>query len=66
MQTEHPADDEPRHGEGTPEQARQAPENDPDEPGAEGGDRGDSAPAPFAPDEDDDSPLGDTDQHSTG
>ena len=25
---------------------------------------GDSAPLPFAPHEDDDSPLGDTDQHS--
>jgi hypothetical protein len=27
-------------------------------------DHGDSAPAPFAPHEDDDSALGDTDQHS--
>ena len=33
------------------------------EPGAEN-EHGDSAPAPFAPHEDDDTPLGDTDQHS--
>ena len=44
---------------------RTAPENDPDEPGAEGGAHPDGAPAPFAPHEDDDSALGDTDQHST-
>ena len=29
-----------------------------------GEDRKGSAPVPFAPDKDDDSPLGDTDQHS--
>jgi hypothetical protein len=40
----------------------QAPDED-DGIGAEN-EHGDSAPAPFAPHEDDDTPLGDTDQHS--
>ena len=42
-----------------------APEDHPDEPGAEGGSQSDSADKlPGAP-SDDDSALGDTDQHST-
>jgi hypothetical protein len=39
------------------------PEDRPDEPGAEGGSEG-SADTPPAVPSDDDSPLGDTDQHS--
>jgi hypothetical protein len=39
------------------------PEDQPDEPGAEGGSGG-SADVPPAVPSDDDSPLGDTDQHS--
>jgi hypothetical protein len=36
-----------------------------DEPGAEGGSKRTSdVPAPFAPDPDEESPLGDTDEHS--
>ena len=46
---------------------RQAPEDDPDEPGAEGGSQSDAAHRlPGMPAEEDQSPLGDTDQHSTG
>jgi hypothetical protein len=41
-----------------------APEDEPDEPGAEGGSGGSKDTPPAAPDKDDDSPLGDTDQHS--
>ncbi len=49
-------DDRPTH----------APEDDPVEPGAEGGSSSDaSEKLPGAP-SDDDSPLGDTDQHSQG
>ena len=48
---------------------RDAPDRDDDAPetdeAAAKKDHGDSAPLPFAPHEDDDSPLGDTDQHST-
>jgi hypothetical protein len=40
------------------------PEDHPDEPGAEGGSPSSEPTAPFAPDEDDDSSVGDTDQHS--
>jgi hypothetical protein len=41
------------------------PEDQPGEPGAEGGSSGSAdAPTPASPQEDDDSPLGDTDQHS--
>ncbi len=59
------SDSTPHHGEGRPQQAEHAAEDHPDEPGAEGG----SASArdvstPFSPHEQDDSPLGDTDQHS--
>ena len=35
-----------------------------DERSQDRSDHGDSAPLPFAPHEDDDTPLGDTDQHS--
>jgi hypothetical protein len=42
----------------------QQPENQPNEPGAEGGAPSSEPQAPFAPHEDDDSALGDTDQHS--
>jgi hypothetical protein len=45
---------------------RQAPENDPPEPGAEGGEESDAAgKLPASPADDDDSPVGDTDQHSS-
>ena len=40
------------------------PEDDPTEPGAEGGSEGSKDCPPPAPAEDDDSALGDTDQHS--
>jgi hypothetical protein len=44
-----------------------APEDKPDEPGAEGGSQSpNNDKLPGAPAEDDDSPVGDTDQHSTG
>jgi general stress protein YciG len=44
---------------------RPGPDRDEDrEIGAEGGDHPGGAPVPFAPDEDDDSSFGDTDQHS--
>ena len=39
-------------------------EPDRDQPEGDDADDGGSAPVPFAPDTDDDSPLGDTDQHS--
>lgn len=39
-------------------------EDKPGEPGAEGGSGGSKDTPPPAPDKDDDSPLGDTDQHS--
>jgi hypothetical protein len=45
----------------------QAPEDQRDEPGAEGGSASPTADKlPGAPESDDDSPLGSTDQHSTG
>jgi hypothetical protein len=47
---------------GTPEHEREA-RDDGEDLGAEN-EHGDSAPAPFAPHEEDDTPLGDTDQHS--
>ncbi len=40
------------------------PEDRPEEPGAEGGSGSESADKPAAPASDDDSPIGDTDQHS--
>ena len=40
------------------------PEDKPGEPGAEGGSGGSKDRPPPAPEKDDDSPLGDTDQHS--
>lgn len=56
----------PRHGEGKPEDAEQTPEDRPEEPGAEGGSAGaEDAELPFSPNDADDSPLGDTDQHSS-
>ncbi|MFZ0088165.1 MAG: hypothetical protein WAL63_01570 [Solirubrobacteraceae bacterium] len=55
---------EGRRGEGKPEDAEQTPEDRPDEPGAEGGTSSTGVKAPFAPHEEDDSALGDTDQHS--
>lgn len=43
----------------------EAPEDRPEEPGAEGGSKSSAADKlPALPDSDDDSPLGDTDQHS--
>ena len=44
-------------------QQRDKPEDQPGEPGAEGGSGGSADVLPAAP-SDDDSPLGDTDQHS--
>jgi len=46
------------------EEPRKKPEDRPGEPGAEGGSSGSADSPPPVPDEDDDSPLGDTDQHS--
>ena len=46
------------------EDPRTKPEDKPGEPGAEGGSSGSADSPPPAPDQDDDSPLGDTDQHS--
>jgi hypothetical protein len=49
----------------TPHEREQpAPEDTPEEPGAEGGSSSTDSKTPFAPHEDDDSPLGDSDQHS--
>jgi hypothetical protein len=43
----------------------EAPEDRPEEPGAEGGSKSSAADTlPALPDQDDDTPLGDTDQHS--
>ena len=56
--------DTPQHIEGTPEPGEHAPEDHPDEPGAEGGSENTDAKVPFHPQKDDDSALGDTDQHS--
>jgi hypothetical protein len=42
----------------------EAPEDQPDEPGAEGGSKSPAADTPPAAPSDDDSALGDTDQHS--
>lgn len=47
-----------------PREREPAPEDRPEEPGAEGGSSGSKDVPPAAPKEDDDSPLGDTDQHS--
>jgi hypothetical protein len=41
-----------------------APEDNPEEPGAEGGSSSADASVPFEPHEDDDSAVGDSDQHS--
>jgi hypothetical protein len=43
---------------------RRAPEDDERDKGAEGGSGGAQESLPPTPDEDDDTPLGDTDQHS--
>jgi hypothetical protein len=57
----------PEHGEGTPEDAERKPEDNPQEPGAEGGTgAAEEEKTPFSPSEHDDSPAGDTDQHSRG
>jgi hypothetical protein len=50
--------------ENDPRERETAPEDRPGEPGAEGGSGGSEDVPPAAPHEDDDSPLGDTDQHS--
>jgi hypothetical protein len=57
-------DETPHHGEASPEQAEDAPEDHPGEPGAAGGSENADAKVPFQPQKDDDSALGDTDQHS--
>ena len=47
------------------ERTSEPPEDQPGEPGAQGGSGGSAdTPTPFSPDADDDTPLGDTDQHS--
>ncbi|HYM57689.1 MAG TPA: hypothetical protein VES79_06965 [Solirubrobacteraceae bacterium] len=46
------------------EETRDRPEDRPGEPGAEGGSEGSADTVPAVPDEDDDSAVGDTDQHS--
>jgi len=56
--------DEPKQ-ERRPDDA-EAPEDRPDEPGAEGGSKSPSADKFPGMPADDDAPLGDTDQHSTG
>jgi hypothetical protein len=48
------------------EEGLKPPEDLPDEPGAEGGSGSPAADKPPATPSDDDSPLGDTDQHSEG
>ncbi len=58
-------DSTPRQGDERPHRDARAPEDHSEEPGAGGG----SASAgdvttPFSPHQEDDSPLGDTDQHS--
>jgi hypothetical protein len=45
--------------------ATERPEDRPGEPGAEGGTEGSADTPPPLPSEDDDTPLGDTDQHSS-
>jgi hypothetical protein len=47
----------------TPKEVRERPDRERGEPGAEGGSDAARKPPP-APDENDSSPLGDTDQHS--
>jgi len=47
------------------DEPRRKPEDEPGEPGAEGGSGGSADTPPPLPDEDDDTPLGDTDQHSS-
>jgi hypothetical protein len=54
----------PQHGEGTPEQANDTPEEHPSEPSAAGKSENADAKVPFHPQKEDDSALGDTDQHS--
>lgn len=68
--THHPTDERQPDEEGAsrerPEESGRAPEDQPGEPGAEGGSHSDAVDKlPGAP-ADDDSPLGDTDQHSSG
>ena len=48
----------------TREEDPKQPEDHPEEPGAEGGSEGSKDTPPPLPDEDDESALGDTDQHS--
>ena len=58
-------DSAPRHGEEGRHDVARAPEDHSDEPGAAGGsDSARDVNTPFSPHRDDDSPLGDTDQHS--
>lgn len=45
-------------------ETREEPEDRPGEPGAEGGSGGSKDKLPLEPSKDDDTPLGDTDQHS--
>jgi hypothetical protein len=48
----------------TDDETRKQAEDEAGEPGAEGGSGGSAETPPPVPDSDDDSPLGDTDQHS--
>ena len=52
------------HGRMTEDEDRKRPEDEPGQPGAEGGSSGSADTPPPKPDSDDDSPMGDTDQHS--
>ena len=47
------------------DEPRRKPEDEPGEAGAEGGSGGSADTPPPLPDSDDDTPLGDTDQHSS-
>ena len=63
------ADDPADHRPADSDERRPDPERDEDretgaEGGAEGGEHSGGAPVPFAPDKDDHSAFGDTDQHS--
>jgi hypothetical protein len=61
---DHEPEEERQRRESVPEQA---PEDQPGEPGAEGGSRSPTRDKlPGMPAKDDPSPVGDTDQHSTG
>jgi hypothetical protein len=66
MPTPDPREEEEQR-EPAPEDREPAPEDDPSEVGAEGGSKtARRSKLPPMPDREDDSPVGDTDQHSSG